>query len=46
MARQAAIAPTAVLLAIANGSAYFAIGLLVFRWAEQRAKRRGLLGGY
>ena len=46
MARQATIAPVAVLLAIANGSAYFAIGLLVFHWAEQRAKRCGLIGGY
>ncbi|NJL22119.1 MAG: ABC transporter permease [Leptolyngbyaceae cyanobacterium SM1_3_5] len=46
MAKQAAIDPQNVLIAFANGLAYFAIGLAIFRWAEQRAKQRGLLGGY
>lgn len=33
-------------VAIANGFVYLALGLSVFRWAEQEAKRRGNLGGY
>lgn len=33
-------------LALLNGVGYFALGLLVFSWAEREAKRRGILGGY
>ncbi|MFE4106295.1 ABC transporter permease [Almyronema epifaneia] len=33
-------------IAIANGGFYFGAGLFLFHWAEQQAKRRGLLGGY
>ncbi len=33
-------------LALLNGAAYLVIGLLVFRWAERVAKRRGSLSGY
>lgn len=33
-------------LALLNGLAYLAIGLLLFRWAERTAKRRGSLSGY
>jgi ABC-2 type transport system permease protein len=32
--------------AIANGIIYFVLGILVFRWAENKAKRQGTLGGY
>ena len=36
------------LLAIAtlNGGLYLTLGLSLFRWAEQEAKRRGNIGGY
>ena len=33
-------------IALANGLAYFAIGTIVFRWAERKAKQQGTLGGY
>lgn len=33
-------------LAFFNGIAYFIIGLLIFRFAERVAKRRGMLSGY
>jgi ABC-2 type transport system permease protein len=33
-------------LALVNGVVYFSLGLLVFRFTEKEAKRRGLLGGY
>ena len=33
-------------IALLNGAVYFAIGLLIFRFAEKEAKRRGILGGY
>lgn len=33
-------------IALANGLFYFTLGTLVFRWAEQQAKRQGTLGGY
>jgi ABC-2 type transport system permease protein len=33
-------------LALLNGLAYLAMGLLVFRWAERVAKQRGSLSGY
>ncbi|MEO0540582.1 MAG: ABC transporter permease [Cyanobacteria bacterium P01_A01_bin.105] len=46
MARNEPLDGTQMLIALANGLVYFAIGLLVFRWAEQQAKQRGILGGY
>jgi ABC-2 type transport system permease protein len=33
-------------LALLNGIVYFALGMLVFRWAEATAKQRGSLSGY
>ncbi|MGF1460158.1 MAG: ABC transporter permease [Leptolyngbyaceae cyanobacterium] len=33
-------------LALMNGAAYLSIGLLIFRWAERTAKKRGSLSGY
>ena len=33
-------------IALLNGAAYFALGLLVFGWAERQAKRKGIIGGY
>ena len=33
-------------VALLNGVAYFAIGLILFQWAEQEVKRRGKLSGY
>jgi len=33
-------------LALLNGLVYFALGMLVFRWAEATAKQRGSLSGY
>lgn len=33
-------------LAFANGFGYFLLGLFLFRWAERRAKQRGILAGY
>lgn len=35
-----------LVVALVNGLAYFTLGLSLFRWAEQEAKRRGSLGGY
>lgn len=32
--------------ALLNGIAYLAIGLFVFRWAENRAKSQGRIGEY
>ncbi|HBE49348.1 MAG TPA: ABC transporter, partial [Cyanobacteria bacterium UBA11369] len=32
-------------IAFVNGVVYFVIGLVVFRFAEREAKRRGILGG-
>jgi ABC-2 type transport system permease protein len=29
-----------------NGLVYFSLGLLVFQWAERRAKQQGILSGY
>lgn len=33
-------------IALANGVFYFTLGILVFRWAEGKAKHQGSLGGY
>lgn len=34
------------MIALVNGSVYFILGVLLFRWAEREAKRRGKLAGY
>jgi len=46
MARGEPLDGTQMLIALVNGLVYFALGLLVFRWAERQAKKRGILGGY
>lgn len=46
MARGEALNVAQFALALLNGTAYFVVGLLIFRFAEREAKRRGLLGGY
>ncbi len=46
MARGVGLDPGRMGIAIANGLVYFALGVVVFRWAERQAKRRGSLGGY
>ncbi|MEO0770090.1 MAG: ABC transporter permease [Cyanobacteria bacterium J06649_4] len=33
-------------IALVNGLVYFVVGTLLFRWAEDKAKRQGSLGGY
>ncbi len=46
MARNEPLDSMQMLIALINGLVYFGLGLLVFRWAEQQAKQRGILGGY
>jgi ABC-2 type transport system permease protein len=46
MARGEALNLAQFSLALLNGIAYFTVGLLIFRFAEREAKRRGMLGGY
>lgn len=46
MARGEVLNLTGFGLALLNGVVYFALGLLIFRFTEKEAKRRGLLGGY
>jgi ABC-2 type transport system permease protein len=46
MARGEALNPVGFSLALMNGIGYFTVGLLIFRFAEREAKRRGMLGGY
>lgn len=46
MARGQPLNWSLLVVALINGLAYFALGLSLFRWAEQAAKRRGSLGGY
>ncbi len=46
MARGEALNPVGFSLALVNGIGYFTVGLLIFRFAEREAKRRGMLGGY
>ena len=46
MARGQALDPAQFALALFNGAGYFALGLLLFGWAEREAKRRGILSGY
>ncbi len=46
MARGEALNVAQFTLALLNGLGYFIVGLLIFRFAESQAKRRGMLGGY
>ena len=46
MARGEALNLAQFSLALLNGIGYFTVGLLIFRFAERSAKRRGILGGY
>lgn len=46
MARNQSLDLSQFALALLNGVGYFALGLLLFNWAEREAKRRGILGGY
>lgn len=46
MARNQALNWGDWIIALLNGGIYFGLGLLLFRWAEQRVKREGKLGGY
>lgn len=46
MARNEYFDLTSFLLAFVNGIGYLIIGMLVFRWAERKAKRQALLNGY
>ncbi|MGF1514425.1 MAG: ABC transporter permease [Elainellaceae cyanobacterium] len=46
MARGEALDLSVFALALVNGGVYFTLGMTIFRWAEQQAKRRGLLGSY
>jgi ABC-2 type transport system permease protein len=46
MARGEALNLAQFSLALLNGIGYFTVGLLIFRFAERSAKRRGMLGGY
>jgi ABC-2 type transport system permease protein len=46
MARGEALNSAGFTFALLNGIAYFSLGLLLFRYAENEAKRRGILGGY
>jgi ABC-2 type transport system permease protein len=46
MARGKALDFAEFSLALLNGIGYFAVGLLIFRFAEREAKRRGKLSGY
>jgi ABC-2 type transport system permease protein len=46
MARGEALDFAQFTLALLNGIGYFTVGLLIFRFAEREAKRRGMLGGY
>ena len=46
MARGESLNLTKLGIAVINGVGYFAIGLLLFHFAEREAKRRGMLSGY
>lgn len=46
MARRLPLDWNTLILALLNGLIYLGLGLLLFRWAEGVAKRRGILGGY
>lgn len=46
MARGESLNLSLLTIALINGAAYFAVGLVLFRLAEREAKRRGMLSGY
>jgi ABC-2 type transport system permease protein len=46
MARDVGLDAGTVVVAVANAAAYFTLGVLLFRWAENRARERALLGQY
>ncbi|XGV99483.1 MAG: ABC transporter permease [Leptolyngbya sp. BL-A-14] len=46
MARQHPLDLSQMGVAVVNGGVYFAIGLLLFRWAERQTKRHGNLSDY
>ncbi|MBE9048967.1 ABC transporter permease [Nostocales cyanobacterium LEGE 11386] len=46
MARGESLDLTMLLIAFINGAVYFALGLWLFRQAERKAKRQGIVGGY
>jgi ABC-2 type transport system permease protein len=46
MARGESLNFSKLCIALINGGAYFAMGLLLFRLAERESKRRGILSGY
>jgi ABC-2 type transport system permease protein len=46
VARGDPLDPVTLLLALANGAVYLALGAVVFQWAERTSKRQGLLGSY
>ncbi|MBV6627538.1 MAG: ABC transporter permease [Rivularia sp. (in: Bacteria)] len=46
MARGETLNLVTLSIAFVNGTIYFAVGLLLFRFAEKEAKRKGILSGY
>ncbi len=46
MARGESLNFTKLVVAFVNAGIYFTVGLLLFRFAEREAKRRGILSGY
>lgn len=46
MARHQSLDFSSFIMALMNSTAYFIVGLLVFRWAERQAKRNAILSGY
>ncbi|BAZ03054.1 putative ABC-2 type transporter, permease protein (plasmid) [Tolypothrix tenuis PCC 7101] len=46
MARGESLNFSKLIIAFINGGIYFAVGLLIFRFAEHTAKKRGMLSGY
>ena len=46
MARSLPLDLPSFVLAVANGIAYLALGVLTFHWAQKRAMEQGLLGSY
>jgi ABC-2 type transport system permease protein len=46
MVRNQSLDLSVFVLALLNGVMYLAFGLVVFRWAERKAKLQGILSGY
>lgn len=46
MVRNQSLDLSVFVLALLNGCVYLAIGLVLFRWAERKAKLQGILSGY